>query len=176
MNYLSKKDNLSDIKEIIARRKAVSQAEYDEVFSNQRFIDVLINDYKEWGTLIVAFDFDDTIKPSDKGKPCDLVIELLQVCSKLGFTMICFTARTLEKDIEMVKQTCEELHIRCDYINEDCDSVKKNKTFEHATKIFYNVFLDDRAGLRQSYEVLWGFIDWFLSQNPDSIDAREGGY
>ena len=165
-----------DVAEIMKQKESHSQKEYDNIFSNQRFIDVLIDDYKKWGTIIVAYDFDDTIEPSDPSKPCDMVIELLQICSKLGFTMICFTARTLESDIKMVRERCKQLNINCDYINDDCDAIKQSRDFEHATKLTYNVFLDDRAGLKQSYEVLWGFVKWFLSQKVQDIDARKEGY
>ena len=174
--YLSQGDFSMEVRQILERRRSIPRESYEDIFSNQRFIDVLINDYKEHGNLVVAYDFDDTVKPSEKGKSCDMVIDLLRLCSKLGFTMICFTARSKQAEIEMVKNTCTDLGIKCDYINEDCDIIKKEWDLEHAHKIFYNVFLDDRAGLRQAYEVLWGFIDWFLEQDVNSIDSRKGGY
>ena len=175
-NYLKNGDKLANIRELIEKHHQLSSSEYDTAFSNQTFIDLLIDDYKEWGNIIIAYDFDDTIQPSKPSFSCDLVVELLQICSKLDFTMICFTARTLEKDIQMVRDTCKRLNIRCDYINEDCDQIKQTKKFEHATKISFNIFLDNRAGLRQSYEVLWGFIEWFVNQDVNDIDSRKEGY
>lgn len=175
--YLSKGDFSLEIRQIIERHRSVTREIYEDIFSNQRFIDVLINDYKEHGNLIIAYDFDDTVRPQyEGGKPCNLIVDLLRLCSQLGFIMICFTCRTKETDIEMIKQTCNELGIKLDYINEDCDMIKQEWEFEHAHKIFYNVFLDDRAGLRQAYEILWGFIDWFLDQDMNSVDSRKGGY
>lgn len=175
--YLSQSDLSMEVRQILERRHSVTREVYDDIFSNQRFIDVLINDYKEYGNLIVAFDFDDTVKPSNSEKPsCNLVVDLLRVCSGLGFTMICYTARANQTDFEMIKNTCNDLGIKIDYINEDCDAIKKEWDMECVHKIFYNVFLDDRAGLKQSYEVLWGFIDWFLQQDINSIDSRKGGY
>lgn len=176
-NYLAKTDNHSDIEEIVSNFKRVSREEYDEVFSNQRFIDELISDYREHGNLIIAYDFDDTVVPSDADKPsCKMVVELLKLCTMLKFTMICFTARTLNSDIEYVRRTCKELGIGCDYINVDCDKIKQEQTFQHAKKIFYNIFLDNRAGLRSSYEILWGFLEWFLTQDINSVDSRKEGY
>ena len=175
-DYLAQSDTLSNIKEILHKHHQESRAEHEAVFSNERFINVLINDYKEHGNLIVAFDFDDTIEPSKPEFPCDLVINLLQVCSKLGFVMICFTARTKNSDMQMVRDRCRQLGIKCDYVNEDADTVKSEYDFEHVHKIFYNIFLDDRAGLKSAYDILWGFIEWFVEQDVNTIDSRKEGY
>jgi hypothetical protein len=174
-DYLTKSDTMPDIKE---RMQSLNEMDrfYEEFFTNQRFIDVLINDYKEHGNIIVAFDFDDTIQPSKGGISCEPVVKLLQVCSALGFTMICYTARTLNSDINMVKDTCKKLNIKCDYVNEESDAIKAEREYEHDNKIFYNIFLDDRAGLVSAFEILLGFVNWFLKQKTSDIDSRKEGY
>lgn len=149
---------------------------WDGWFANTRFVETLINDYKEHGNIIVAFDFDDTVEPSKPDIDCTPIVKLLQVCSELGFTMICYTARTLNSDINHVRETCNRLHIKCDYINEDCDAVKREREYEHANKICYNIFLDDRAGLISAFEILLAFVNWFLNQKTSDIDSREEGY
>lgn len=176
IDYLKDTDNLSDIEDILKAHKRESREEHDRVFSKQRFINKLVEDYTTHGNLIVAFDFDDTVHPSTPEHPCDLVINLLRVCTKLGFTMICFTARTLNSDMEIIRNECKSLGIGCDYINTDADTIKEEYDFEHAHKIFYNIFLDDRAGLESAYEILWGFVEWFIERDVNSIDARKEGY
>lgn len=176
MDYLKDSDGLSNIDEIIKKHRQESREEHNKIFSKERFVNVLIDDYKKHGNLIVAFDFDDTIHPSSPNYPCNLVINLLRVCTQLGFVMICFTARTLNSDMEMIREECKSLGIGCDYINTDADSIKEEYDFEHAHKIFYNIFLDDRAGLESAYNILWMFIEWFVDQDINSVDARKEGY
>ena len=155
MDYLKDSDGLSNTDEIIKKHRQESREEHNKIFSKERFVNVLIDDYKKHGNLIVAFDFDDTIHPSSPNYPCNLVINLLRVCTQLGFVMICFTARTLNSDMEMIREEFD---------------------LELAHKIFYNIFLDDRAGLESAYNILWMFIEWFVDQDINSVDARKEGY
>ena len=141
----------------------------DSYFEINRCIERLIDDYKKYGLITIAYDFDDTVCPSDKSISCDAVINLLQICSELQFPMICFTARDTTDQIEEVRTVLKDLHIRCDYINEDCLEMKKLFGGEHVHKIYYSVFLDDRAGLQHAYKVLLGFIKWYLHQEIENV-------
>lgn len=137
----------------------------DTFFSTEKCIEMLKNDYKKWGRIIVAYDFDDTIKPSDQKYNCDNVVKLLQLCSKFNdFEMICFTARTKNSDIDEVKNTLNKLNIRYDSINEDCYRIQKQTDYEHTSKVYFNIFLDNRAGLESAYKILLGFVEWYLEQ------------
>ena len=53
----------------------------------------LLDEYKKYGSIVVAYDFDNTVFDYH-GKDHDYseVIKILQECSDLGFFMICFTA------------------------------------------------------------------------------------
>jgi hypothetical protein len=175
VDYLKDAGNIPDVKERVEKLLKIERI-WDGWFSNQRFVDKLINDYKEHGNIIVAFDFDDTVQPSKPDVDCDYVVELLRICSELGFIMICYTARTLNSDIEAVRETCKRLHIRCDYINEESDAVRQERDYEHSNKLTYNIFLDDRAGLVSAFEILLEFVKWFLAQNVSDIDSRKEGY
>ena len=134
----------------------------DQFLSNKNAINQLIEDYKKYGKLIIAYDFDDTVKPSLPNYSCNQVIELLQVCSGLSvFNMVCFTCRYKKEDLNEVVEYLDKLHIRHDCINEnhpDCQ-------IETSRKIFFNVFLDNRAGLKSAYEILVGFLDWYRGEN-----------
>lgn len=174
-NYLGL-DN-DDVKKIFYDLSLKIKNKSDTFFSNDRAIERLIHDYKEHQNLIVAYDFDDTVKPSKPNNSCDIVIKLLQICSKLQFTMICFTVRSGQSDIGMVKDTCKSLGIACNYINEDCIQFKEEmENPQCAHKIFYNIFLDDRAGLESACKILVGFLEWFFTEPLNDVDSRKEGY
>ena len=164
LNYLKKKDTLED------KLNKLFDGEFkDTYFSKDKCVEKLIRDYKEHGNIIVAFDFDDTVNKSKPEYDCSGVINLLQICSELQFTMICYTARTLTKDLDEVKEVLNKLDIRCDYINDDCLQIKEEWEFEQPHKIFYNIFLDDRAGLKSSYKILKEFIEWLVENDIKEV-------
>lgn len=174
-NYLGL-DN-SDVKKIFSDLSSKIKNNSDTFFSNDRAVERLIHDYKEHQNLIIAYDFDDTVRPSKPNNSCDIVIKLLQICSKLQFTMICFTVRSGQSDVELVKGTCKSLGINCDYINEDCIQFKEEaKDMQYTHKIFYNIFLDDRAGLESACKTLVDFLDWFFTEPINDVDSRKEGY
>ena len=127
----------------------------DEYLDNNKMIDRLVKEYKDYGNLIVAYDFDHTVFDTDNtGASHEQVIELLKVCGDMGFTLIVFTCRGPE-EYDKVKKFLNDNEIPYDYINEDAPST----TFEKSDKkIFYNIFLDDRVGLKSAYEILVGVI------------------
>ena len=113
----------------------------------------LKNDYNTHKSLIIAFDFDNTIRPfgSEFEKmDCSPVINLLQRCSNLGFTLILFTV-TVHGTIES-----KEKYIFCrdqgltkgKFYTNEC------ALFNESPKPYYNCLLDDRAGLFETYSAL----------------------
>ena len=107
----------------------------------------LLNDFHKHRNLIVAFDFDNTIYDyHKKGLKFQDVISLLNECSELGFTMILFTANEDKEKLEFCKKYCADWGIRIDYINES--------PIMNTRKPYYNILLDDRAGLESAYKIL----------------------
>lgn len=107
----------------------------------------LYKEYKQYGSLVVAYDFDNTVYDfHKKGNTYTQVITLLQKLKKLNFICICFTAN---QDEDFVRNYCKLHNIPLDKLNENPDFFKST-----AKKIYYNVFLDDRAGLSQTYQEL----------------------
>lgn len=107
----------------------------------------LLDDYKKHGNLIVAFDFDNTIYDyHDTGASFSCVENLLRECSELGFTMILFTANENKEKLDFCKLFCSQCGIRIDYINES--------PVMNTRKPYYNILLDDRAGLEEAYKTL----------------------
>lgn len=108
-------------------------------------------DYLQHKSLFVAFDYDNTVFDyHSKGIDYSEVIELLQDCKALGFTMILFTGNEDEK-LEAILNDCEYRSIPVDLINEN--PLMKTR------KPYYNILLDDRAGLIESHNLLKRLID-----------------
>ena len=164
LDYLNKKDSLQDKLNLLFNENFE-----DTYFNRQKCVERLKSDYDECGNIIVAFDFDDTVAKSDPNYDCSGVINLLRICSELQFIMICFTARANSKDIDDVKDTLDKLGIKCDYVNEDYWKVKEKWKIEVPHKVFYNIFLDDSSGLKESYEILKEFIKWFLNKDIKEV-------
>lgn len=120
----------------------------------------LLEEYHKYRKLIVAFDFDNTIFDyHNTGGDYSCVIELLKECSLLGFEMILFT--TDEDDYKiMAKQTiCMRLGIANITSNTLSAPNISSSIFSKSKKPYYNILLDDGAGLEESYEILKYVVD-----------------
>lgn len=107
----------------------------------------LFNEYKTHNSLVVAYDFDNTVYDFHKeGHKYDNVIELLRELKGVGCYMICFTAN---KNKQFIVDYLQSQNIPFDAINENPPFFKCEER-----KIYYNVLLDDRAGLMQVYSEL----------------------
>jgi hydroxymethylpyrimidine pyrophosphatase-like HAD family hydrolase len=113
----------------------------------------LIEEYKNYGSLVVAFDFDDTVYDfHKKGRIYNDVIALLKKLKSINCYLICWTG---QEDLEFVSSYLFENEIPFDSINENPPFHKlKSK------KVYANAYLDDRAGLHQVYNELK-----FLTEN-----------
>lgn len=107
----------------------------------------LLEEYNKYGSLVIAYDLDNTVYDfHKKGKTYWDVIELLVELKELKCYMICFTANS---DTEFVSQYLFNNSIPVDAINENPPFFKCDQR-----KIYYNAYLDDRAGLIQVYSEL----------------------
>jgi len=121
----------------------------DSFFDKNKQLDVLIEQYEKHGKIIIAFDFDDTVKPF-RGESCNKVVQLIRELRPFSH-LICFTARTPENQVA-VKEYLESNKIPYDYINREWNGN------EISGKLFYNQLLDDKAGLYESYSILSDFL------------------
>lgn len=118
----------------------------------QEVYDRLLREYKEHGSLIIAVDFDDTIYDfHKKGNTYTFVMDLLRRAKRNGCKIVIYTANN---DHELVKNYCEENLIDIDGINKQL-----LPQFEGRGKLYYNILLDDRAGLITSYQALKQVLD-----------------
>lgn len=112
----------------------------------------LLTEYQKYGRLIVAFDFDETVHDfHKKGYKFPKVIKLLKELKKIDCFLICFTANS---DENYVKDYLLRHKIPFDTINEDSPYFSTG-----SRKIYYNVLLDDRAGLLGVYRELKTFLN-----------------
>lgn len=126
----------------------------------------LLEEYKKYGKLIVAFDFDNTIFDyHGQGGDYSCIIELLRRCSRLGFEMILFSTENDENKIRAKQLSCMRLGIAnySDYSLSPPST--KSSIFSESAKPYYNILLDDRAGLEESYEILKYVIDEIIKLN-----------
>ena len=121
----------------------------DYYLSTTNCVNRLVREWKTYKKLIIAVDFDGTIYDTyGEGRVFNDVINLLKRCAKIGAYFIVFTCR---RD--------DEQHIIIDCLNENnlpYDKINDNVEFTMVTgrKVYYNIFLDDRAGLLSAYEIL----------------------
>jgi hypothetical protein len=117
-----------------------------------RYLDInecverLVRDYRRHGNLFIAFDFDNTIfdyfKTGDTYPKIERILKFLKL---KGFKLILFTANQDEKLMNAVEY-CKERGYEPDFVNES--PVMKT------IKPYYNILLDDRAGLNDAYKTL----------------------
>ncbi len=119
----------------------------DYYLNTQNTYNRLYQEYNKYGSLVVAFDFDNTVFDyHNKGWSFDKMVNLLQQLKQIGCYLIIFTAN---EDEVFVRTYCQENNIPFDGINENPPFYKSE-----SRKIYYNILLDDRAGLKESYTVL----------------------
>jgi hypothetical protein len=122
----------------------------DTFTSTQACVERLMSEYERHKSLIVAFDFDDTVFDyHQKGRTYERVLALLQRCYQLRFHLVLFTACSPDK-FDGMREYLADKGIGVSAINENPIPLP----FGSSGKIYYNILLDDRAGLGQAVEVL----------------------
>lgn len=126
----------------------------------------LLEEYHKYGKLIVAFDFDNTIFDyHNNGGDYSCVINLLRRCTMLGFEMILLSTEENENKIIEKQVECVQMGIG-NLINDMIiPPFTSSRLFPNSRKPYYNILLDDRAGLEESYEILKYVVDEIIKLN-----------
>jgi len=121
----------------------------DPFLNDDLAIEKLVNQWRKSGILIIAYDFDDTIYDYTEQKyTYPKVISLLQECAEIGAFFIVYTARNIS-DEPFIKNYLISNNIPFDTFGENAEFILlKGK------KVYYNILLDDKAGLSASYRIL----------------------
>lgn len=124
----------------------------DYYLDSNHVYDRLLLEYDLHGRLIICVDFDDTIFDfHKKGYTYEYVIQLLKRWQEYA-DIIVWTGNG-EEQYDLINSYCKEQGIQIYGIN--CDSSVKVT----GRKIYANVYLDDRAGLAETYEILLRLIN-----------------
>jgi len=109
-------------------------------------------EYNTYGKLIVAVDFDDTLYDFHKdGSSYNQVKQLVRDLKSIGCYIIIWTGN---RDLKLISNYLTEHFVPFDSIN-DPDTIRGKVLGEnHPRKIYANVYIDDRAGLKQVYDDL----------------------
>ncbi len=115
----------------------------------------LWKEYETHRSLIVALDYDNTIFDyHKKGDTYEKIIKLIKKCNLLKFKVVLFSGSAKERYPEMLEY-CKSIGIKVDAINDDVVNWHPDKSLDWSrSKIYYNIFLDDRAGLKSAYKSL----------------------
>lgn len=121
--------------------------------------------FKEWQKhpkLLVAVDFDDTLFDFHKvGNSHQRVITALKKCNQLGFYVVLWSASKPER-FAFMREYAASVGVEIASINENPIPLP----FGNDKKIYYNILLDDRAGLGQALDTLEIVIGMIESQTP----------
>lgn len=115
-------------------------------------LDRLVSVYKEHGTIIVGVDFDDTIFPYNdytSKSECALLRRVLK--SLKPHITICLYTVADEASLKYKVALMEEWGISPDYINESPLKMP-------SIKPYFNILLDDKAGLEQTTKTMKGLL------------------
>ena len=119
----------------------------DFYLKNETVVNRLLDEYIKFGSLVIAFDFDDTVYDfHNKGRTYKNIIEILKKLKNINCYLICWTGN---EDLAFVEKYLKENEIPFDTINENPSFYKSA-----SKKIYANAYLDDRAGLLQTYNDL----------------------
>ncbi len=133
----------------------------------------LIREWIEYGKIIVAVDFDDTINPwgftSDEDKKdFERIAKLLKEVRLTGAWIVIHTA--CDKDrYDDIRKICSEVGIKIDTINQNPIDLP----YGNDRKIYANIFLDDRAGLNEALNMLEGAM-YIVRAKKESDKGYQG--
>jgi hypothetical protein len=141
----------------------------NDPFMNREMVkERLRKEFRTYGKLIIAYDFDYTVH---NYRDCDnytydFVVDLLRKWRPYSH-LIVFTASYLER-FNYIRNYLNDNNIPFDKINEEV--IDRG----YSRKIYYNVFLDDRAGLGEMAEILSELYEEIkegtLRKNPLSVN------
>lgn len=122
---------------------------------NKRFLGRLVQEWEQYGKIIIAVDFDDTISPfryNDEEAQLlyNKVWNLLELSYQTGAFIVCHTSCNPDRYDE-IKGLFQKNGITDVYINETPIDLPYG---QKGSKVYANIFLDDRAGLNEALEML----------------------
>jgi hypothetical protein len=139
----------------------------DKYLSDYPAIKRLVMEWVEHGELVIAYDYDNTVFDyHDEGITFDYMKELLTRCKNIGAKFIVFSCSPKDRHEEMRGYLVKN-DFPCDYINESPIKLYNDGT----GKLFFNILLDDRAGLRSAFIILDKVCDIMEQKPSNKVEA-----
>ena len=125
----------------------------------------LIKEYNLYGYLCIGVDFDDVLSPYEnlKGTHHQVIQLIKDLRANITCKIVCWTANP---NIEYVKAYLAKHEIPYDGIN--CDGIEVGYP---CRKPVFSALLDDRAGLKETYDYLTDFLNYIKKNKQDGIKA-----
>ncbi|NQX71315.1 hypothetical protein HQN90_35045 [Paenibacillus alba] len=122
----------------------------DFYLEDANVIERLVTEWKKYNNLVIAYDYDNTVYDFHRrGHQYHDVIQLLRECKAFGAHLVVFTA-SADANFPSIINYLEANEIPFDAINESPSFVP----VAGGKKIYFNILLDDRAGLSSAYHCL----------------------
>ena len=120
---------------------------------NCKYTERLFSEWKEYGNIIIAVDFDDTVSPwkleNENSAILNEVLSILKEAQYTGAYIVPFTTCKIDR-YEEIKNFFLSRGIHVSYINKNPIPLP----WGNESKVYANIYLDDRAGLEQSLQIL----------------------
>jgi thiol-disulfide isomerase/thioredoxin len=114
------------------------------------YLERLEQEWEQHGKIIIACDFDDTISPwKMHNSDFKRVFDILKVAQSTGAYVVIFTACKADR-YDDIKKYCADNGLMIDGINK----TPIDLPYGNNSKIYANIFIDDRAGLNESLAIL----------------------
>ncbi len=120
---------------------------------NNKYAKRLLDEWRQHGKIIIAVDFDSTISSYhtiDNQDDIKRVIYILKVAKEVGCYLVIHTACNKSR-YEEISKYCDSIGLKIDSINETPVELPYGK---EGSKIYANIFIDDRAGLLEALNIL----------------------
>jgi len=136
----------------------------------QKYIDRLTKEWSDHKKIIIGVDFDDTISPwgLNTSQECNMVIEKLKTYQEEGAYITIFTACNPDR-FEDISTFCNNNNLMITGINKNPIDLPYGLN----GKIYANAFLDDRAGLFESLEILDGALANLRGRKHGKVESSE---
>lgn len=124
----------------------------------------LIDKWNKYGTLYIGVDFDNTIKPykesfEESEAGYGQIVTLLKDCKRVGMKLCLWSLCDSGENLAWKEDWCLNMGIGMDYINES-PLLKEMTEQSKGHKPYFNLLLDDTAGLAEAYSVLRNVVNY----------------
>lgn len=124
-----------------------------KLLDENKYVKRLFEEWKLHGKIILAVDFDDTVSPWKLTTHDEIqesgILNQIKIAQQTGAYIVAFTACN-EDRYQEIKNFFSSRGIVLDGINQNPIELP----YGNHSKIYANIFLDDRAGLNEALQIL----------------------